>query len=684
MGATAPAVLQLDFETRSRVDIKNVGAYEYARHPSTDIWCMAFAFDDEEDVHLWVPCCHGPAMVIVDESPNPWQRVYDHVKGGGEIRAWNAQFERLIWTYILGPRYGFPIPELEQFHCTAAEAAAMSLPRKLGDAARVLGVAQQKDDGGHRLMMQMAKPRKPTKSNPSEWWDDEERRTKLYEYCKQDVRAERDVAKRLRRLSTHERSIYLLDQKINDRGVGVDRELVRSAQKLVGVGMERANEQLERITGGDVTAVTQVGELTKWLQHRHAVPNLRKDVLRDMLLEDDLPADVRQAIEIRAEAAKSSTAKLDKMLLYSQSTGRAHGMLLYHGAGTGRWAGMGPQPQNLTRPTVSPIEWFIPFVLAAGEQTELAYDVIENEEPPLAVVSSMLRSCFRARPGHRLIAGDFSQIEARVLAWIAEQEDLVEAFAKGGKIYERMAAHIYKKNVSEIAKDSYERQIGKTTILGAGFQMGWKTFQAQTKVQTGISLSDKEASDAITAYREMNHRIKQFWYDIEETAIRAVREPGTVQSVGREGKIRYLHKGDWLWCVLPSGRPLAYAKPLLKERTVHFERPNGEIDSFTKVGLQFKGVSSKTRQWGVQHAFGGFLTENVVQAMARDLIASAMLRAEKRGYENVLTVHDEAVAEVPHGFGSLDEFLALMRVRPNWAKGLPVAAEGWSGPRYRK
>src|SRR5690606_29835194 len=231
---SAPSVLSVDFETRSRVDLKNTGAYVYARHPSTDIWCMAFAFDDEE-VGLWTPDDCGCAYAkigddVYHDSHCAIWRIIEHVKGGGEIRAWNARFERMIWTHILGPRYGFPVPEMEQFVDTAAEAAAMALPRALEDAAKALGLPVEKDAAGARLMKQMAKPRRPTKNDPRAWWGDEDRRRRLYDYCKQDVRVERAVAKKLRPLSPHERELYLLDQKVNDRGVRVDVQLVHAAK----------------------------------------------------------------------------------------------------------------------------------------------------------------------------------------------------------------------------------------------------------------------------------------------------------------------------------------------------------------------------------------------------------------------------------------------------------------------
>jgi DNA polymerase bacteriophage-type len=661
------SILSIDFESRSRVDLRKTGVYPYAADPSTDLWCMAFAFDDE-DVELWVP----------RSAPAP-PRIVDHVVAGGELRAWNAQFERVVWNRLLAPRYGFPVPALEQWHDTAAEAAAMALPRGLEDAANALGLPVQKDAIGRRLMLQMAKPRKPTKSDPREWWDDSDKLSRLYTYCMQDVRVERAVAKKLRRLSKFERAVYLLDQRINDRGVGLDTELIDAAQKLVLTAAKRADEEIRELTGGEVLSVRKVADLTSWLQARGVeLDDVRKNTLRDLLARDDVADIEREVITLRAEGAKSSTAKLTAMQKAADTDGRARGLLLYHGAATGRWAGKLIQPQNFPRPMVKRVEQFIPDVLAGD------FDYISMQHPVLGVLSSMLRSMLVATPGHRYVAADFSQIEARVVAWIAGQDDLVELFASGGKIYETMAAYIYGMTVDEVGKDSVERQIGKNTVLGCGFGMGWKTFKAQVQLQTGIELSDKDAQRAVKTYRRMYSLIRRFWYDIEAAAMTAVHGPGRLVTCGRNDSIQYLSSGDALWCILPSKRTLCYMRPQISTRTFEYEDEDGVAQKITKDSLSFKGVNAVTRRWERQWSFGGHLTENVVQAMARDIMATAMLRVEQAGYPVVLTVHDEVVTDTPVGHGSLDEFVQLVQTLPRWADGLPVAAEGWEGERYRK
>lgn len=687
-------VLQIDFETRSALDLRKTGVYPYARHPSTDVWCMAWAFDDEE-----------PGLYVPQEgrAEGGVLRFLEHVEAGGEVRAFNAQFERVIWNEILVPRYGFPPLTIEQTHCTAAEAAAMALPRGLGQAAQVLGLPTQKDDDGRRLILQMSKPRRPRKGEPEDallWWDDTERLEKLYDYCRQDVRTERAVAKVIRRLSPAERAVYCLDQRVNDRGVRVDLDLVRAARRVVDRGIAIGNTELHEITSGAVDAVTKIADLKRWFRENGLeVDSLSKDIVRDLLADEESQLDpvVQRALVIRRETGKSSTSKLEAFIHATCDDSRARGLYLYHGASPGRWTGKLIQSQNFPRPVIKDIERYIPGVLG-GE-----YTLIDMEQPPVMVVSDMLRSMFTASPGSILRAGDYAQIEARILAWIAEQEDLLQLFADGGRVYEAMAAAIYGVPVESIDKDSPERRIGKNAILGAGYQMGADRFAEQVQEQTGIVLPRGErdedgkllpgeedlAARAIGAYRRKNARIKQFWGDINAAAIEAVMEPGEVVSVGRRESIKYIRKGQYLWCRLPGGRFLCYALPEMRKVLAPWGREKkerGEPVTATDfvVSLTYVGVDSMTKQWRRQPTYGGHLTENVVQAMARDLLAGAMLRLEMTGYPVVMHTHDEVVCDVPEGVGSQEEFLATMATRPQWAHDIPVKVEGWEGERYRK
>lgn len=652
----------IDLETRSVVDLRKTGVHRYAEDDSTDVLCMAYAFDNEP-VQLWTRGLPFPA------------RLRAHIREGGVLRAHNAQFERVMWRGVLVPKYHFPATTYDHWHCTAAESAAMGLPRALFKVAEVLRVAEQKDDTGHKLMLRMCKPRGFDDEGKPIWLEDAASLERLGAYCKQDVATERDVARRLRRLDEQERQVYILDQKINDRGIMLDRPLVLAAQKIVARGQREANTELAEITGGDIDAVTQTRRMPDWLQANGVdVDNVRKDTVRDLLAGEDVDGDVRRLLEIRQEVGKSSVGKIDTMLEVVCDDDILRGLLLYHGAHTGRWSGQKVQPQNFPRGgSVADPEQFIDDVLAGR------FARLSESYHPVEIVSALLRGMLRAKPGHRFLSGDYSQIEARLVCWIAGATYEDNEYEKmAGVIFSRPWEEVLAEYKSGTGDGGFQRQIGKNSTLGCGFGMGDARFQEQVKEQTGLDISDELADRAVTAYRTRKHQVQQFWYDIDDTAQAAIRNPGRIFTCGRNDSLRWLTKGKFLWCVLPSGRPLAYALPRLEEQVV--KKKDG--GTFTKVGIAYSGIHN--RRWVKRRTYGGALTENVVQAMARDIMTSNMLQVEEAGYPVVLTVHDEVVADVPDGHGSLDEYLSLLETCPAWATGAPIAVEGWEGPRYKK
>jgi DNA polymerase len=600
---------------------------------------MAWAFAGEEPA-VWFPpevqMVLHPDRPIVEEIDD---RIRAHIRAGGEIRAWNAEFERIIWYHIMHKRWGYPMPELEQFVCSAAEAAAMALPRSLDQAARVLGVQHQKDSEGYSLMMRMTRPRsKPGK--PLEWWNVPERILRLGDYCKQDVRTEGSVVKALRRLSSREREHYLEICRQNDAGIRVDVELVRAMRRVADEGLDRANAALEELTAGEVSEVTNHERLRAWVNSRGVeTTSVAKKVIRD-LLESDLDPDVRAALLLRQEAGKSSLAKLDSMLECLAADGRIHGMLVYHGASTGRETAKLTQPHNFPRGELTgddDVERYIEAMLRE------AYDELCLYYHPITIVSSMLRPALTADLGNELIAGDFSGIEARVVNWFADQQDVLDRFRamdagdKSQDPYVVNAMRYYDIPFERVTKK--ERQTGKFQELGCGFGMGAKTGQVQAKDVYGLVITVEQAQSLVTNYRETHPKVKAFWKAINDAAIEAVHRAGEVITFGPLKNLRFVKRGAYLYLILPSGRPLVY---------------------------------------------GGLWTENVVQATARDLMADAKLRVRPAGYPSILTVHDEVVSEVPAGFGDLKEFEKLLTELPGWAAGIPVAAEAWRGFRYRK
>ena len=377
--------LRIDVETRSVVDLRKTNLYVYFDDPSTDLWVLAYAFGDEEP-ELWWP-----------GQPCP-SRIVKHVETGGLIHAHNAAFERQAWNKLLGPKYGWPVPMLRQYRCTMAAAYAMALPGKLEHAAAALGIQDQKDMVGSRLMMKMARPRSPRKNEPPGiyWHDKPEELVRLGEYVKQDVRAERGVSKRLQTLSDAELDVWFLDQEINDRGIYIDKNLCDAANKIVAETAHKLSLEMRQVTDGEVRGVSNVTELIAFARKRGVeTESIAKDELINLLARDDLPDDIRRALEIRQEGSKTSTAKINAMLARRQADGRARGTLQYHAAGTGRWGGRGIQPQNLVRPSFKPheLKQIIEDVLTRNADL---IDLLHG--PPMSVVADCVRSMIAASP----------------------------------------------------------------------------------------------------------------------------------------------------------------------------------------------------------------------------------------------------------------------------------------------
>jgi DNA polymerase len=674
--------LHIDFETRSAVDLRKTGLHRYATDPSTDLWCACWELDGVEGT--WRPGDPMPDLLA--------DTIYAH----------NAGFEYAIWLNILGPRYGWPVPRIEQFRCTAAMAAAMSLPRDLGSAALAAGLDQEKDQAGRRLMLQMSKPRNPRAGEPKNvtlWWDDDARVQRLIEYCRQDVRTEVALSKKLRPLSDKEHALWVLDHKINSRGVRVDLGSVRKAILTVAGELDRLNTEMQGLTGGEVGSTNQVSRITAWLVSRGIeMPTLGKQAVADAMADDTvwtepedeaftelwgaLPTKLdteRRVLEIRLEAAKSSTAKLKRFL--DRAEQMSDGWIcrenfLYHGAGTGRWSGLGLQMQNFPRGALNLKPDDIDDALAHLTDREwlaIFYGA------PMTVISDCLRSLLIARKGRRLVVADYANIEGRGLPWLAGDERKLTAFraadAKTGPgIYERAAAGIFGVKIEDVTKP--QRQIGKTSELACGYGGGVGAFQSMAK-NLGVKVPDAEADKIKSAWRESHPEIVNYWYALERAAMNAVREPGSVFSAGAKGReSAFKVAGNVLWLRLPSSRVIAYPDPKIKP----VETPWGEM----KDAVTFMGVDAKTHKWSRQKTYGGSLAENVTQAICRDLLAEAITRLESAGYPIVMHAHDEAVADVPKGFGSLKEFEAIMCASESWAAGMPVVSEGYEALRYRK
>ena len=655
--------LTIDFETRSKGDIQKTGPWKYAEHPSTEASCLAVKVNDHP-TQIWIydkfynPEFHSSLPRI---STND---LINLIKRATVIEGHNSEFEQAIYHHIMVERHGFPPLPWDIWKCSAAKAAMHSLPRSLEAAGAALGLATQKDPVGHRIMMKLARPRKPSKHNPSEWYEDPKEYLILFQYCIRDVDTEYELSQSLMDLNRKEKKVWLLDQKINRNGVYIDTETVKNTITLMHEHEKNLLEKLKTVTGGKVHSPRQVEALRKWIWDNGVeLDNLTANTVRETLQLNGIPQHIRTVLEIRQSLSRSSTAKYQAMLDRVCMDNRIKSIAMYHAASTGRFGGKGIQPQNLPRGTFSDVDNCIDTINQGDlELLEMLYG------DPMAAASTCIRGMICAPPGYDLVCADFSSIEARVLAWLAGEKKVLNAFISGQDLYKVAASGIYKVKYDEVTKQ--QRQVGKTCVLGCGYQGAVGAFKSMGEIY-GINVPDDEAQEIVTKWRNSNRKIVQFWYDCESAAIDAISTPKEVFSVG---KLRFGMYKNFLLVKLPSNRYLYYYDPQL------MPHPQWE----NKTCATYMGVNGYTRKWERTFTYGGKLVENITQAVARDFLTDAMLRVEAAGYPIVFTVHDEIVSEIEEGKGSLKDFEQLMAVVPPWGKGCPIEAEGWRGKRYRK
>jgi len=650
-------MIYIDFETRSEVDIKKSGAWVYSLHPSTEILCLAVKYRDDSD----------PAIVYTDIEKMTRQTslLWQAIEEGAKVEAHNAFFEKAIWHNIMVKRYGWPEIKPEQWRCSASVAAYHALPRSLGGAGKILGLSTIKDDEGKRVMLQLSKP-KPRVGGFFEQQEYPEKFQTLYDYCKSDVEAEYAIANKLGGLPNRELKVWQLDQKINERGVHIDIDAVNKSLKILGEYSEKLEKELDILTEGKITTVGQRARILEWCKERgEELPGLTKaDV--EQALKTVKDAKVKRVLEIRQALSKTSTAKYEAMKNSTAPDGRIRDVLMYHGASTGRWSGKLVQFQNLPRGSIKDMATAIKLIKqGSASSIEMLTDDV------MGFMSSAIRGMVCAPQGKKLLVADFAAIEARVLGWLAGSEKMLNQFRNGEDLYKDMASNIYRVDVKDVTAE--QRQLGKAAILGAGYGMGAPKFY-ETCLSWGIKVHEGLAKTAINTYRQTYHHVRQLWYDQEKAAHTAVRTGNRVEC----GKTIWFMQDDFLKCQLPSGRCLHYYKPELKMKQNDWGESIELSYLAEKMGKAFRNGT-----------YGGKLVENITQAVARDLMADAMLRIEDEGFNIVLSVHDELVAEVPnnvqwHNKNPLEWFCNLMAATPNWAKDCPVAAEGWEGINYKK
>jgi DNA polymerase len=647
-----PHLLFIDFETRSACSLKTAGVFRYAADPTTGVWCVAFAVDDGP-IQLWKPNDPVPAEFI-EAARNPAWQVIVH----------NAAFERAILDSVLVPKHGWPAIPLERFRCTMAAALALSLPAKLEAVAAVLGLAEQKDAEGARLMQMLAKPRKPRLDEDPDgiyWHDDPELLAKLYDYCRQDVATERSLFKRIGLLPESEQAVWQLDQVVNARGLPIDRKLAEGAVALAAAASAEIDAEMEALTDGAVASPRRVDTLLAWCagQGVDVATAQKKDVA--LLLErDDLSATVRRVLELREAGAHIAGSKFARILREVGAGDRVRGTYRYHGAHTGRFSAHGVQPQNLRKP---PKDFDIAEAVAlisAGDYNALK----QRYSAPLDAIGNVVRAAFAAPPGRRLFAADFSGVESRTLAWLSGETSklaLWSAYDAGGDDpYLALGRRLG-------FPEATARASGKVADLAFGYGGGKGAFRRFGDPDA----TDEEIEAIQKAWRAEHQRTVQFWHALEIGTLRAVVKPGVVARVNQH--VTFCSDGAFLRMKLPSGRYLAYPSPQIEDFINKFGRPQ-RIVSYEGHTL--------TRKWTRLRPWYGKWVENVVQAVARDLLAEAIIRLEAANYQVVAHTHDEIVAEAPDGFGSETEFEAIMTTLPAWAVGLPLAAKARSGPRF--
>jgi len=725
-------MIRLDFESFSEIDIKKHGAWVYSEHPSTDPLCFSYEINDT-GVKRWRPGMPAPADLLTA------------ISNGTLIEASNDFFEYAIWNNIFHKRYGWPHVPFEQFRDMFAKARAYGLKGELGTLGDITNVPVKKDKVGKRVMMKLARPRKPTKNNPATRWtremapDDFEI---LEDYCDDDTITQGQISARIPELDANEYQIMLLDKKINARGMYCNLEQIDAAITVFEQATQKYTAELQQIIGDVTITASKVKQLTEWLaktQHCYA-PDLSDETVTALLKRDDLTPPARRVIEIREMLAGSAPKKLYAMRARAGSDGRIRDFLSYCGAaGTGRWAGRGIQPQNYPNsgPAVKEClccganywkelpecpeclssdskeaDWGVKGMrLCISHLMSRDYELVEALwGNAITAISGCLRGFLQAEPGKQLICSDYNAIEARVLAYLAGEQWRLDVFNTHGKIYEMSASKISGVPFEEFERHKKEtgshhhlrKKIGKPAELGSGYSgwvNAWKNFGADK------FMTDDEIKEGILKWREASPNIVRFWDGLEEAATRAVlaampqNELAELEAwlhseynsddwkssktagelldkyfpVNRGpafqcGAIFYQATPECLFCRLPSGRFLHYHQPKIVGKYTAWGTP--------QLSITFYGVDQKTSQWCQQETYRGKLTNNVVQGFARDILAWAMLRLDAAGYDIVMHVHDEVIAEIPEGFGSVEEFEGIMKQLPPWATGCPINASG--------
>lgn len=646
--------LNIDIETYSSADISDGGVYKYAEAPDFEVLMIAYSYDD------------GPIQIIDDFTTDQAKDFLAMLTDPTITKiAWNANFERVCLSRFFNLQLS-----AEDWHCSMVHAARYSLPLSLDHAAKVLGVSEEKDKNGKALIRFFSIPCKPTRTNGNRTRNsrlhDWEKWEAFKRYCIQDVKVEMAISEKLNSLpavhNTTEEALYDLDQKINDRGILIDQDFVHAAIAIDEAVKSAMLEEAAHLTGLDNP--NSAAQLKDWLSTTmdKDIASLRKQDMPDLL--KTAPDDsVKRVLQLRTELSKTSVKKYEAMTSAVCKDSRIRGLLQFYGANrTGRWAGRLVQVQNLPQNHLSDLDTARKLVLNGdAEVLQMCYTNVPD------TLSQLIRTAFIASPGKVFGVADFSAIEARVIAWLAGEQWRLEVFKTHGKIYEASASQMFKIPIEQITKGSDLRQKGKVSELALGYQGGANALINMGALKMGIA--EKELPQLVNAWRAANPAIVSLWRKIEEAAREAIIGMGGIKM--HTGETALLFKGtkDALFITLPSGRKLTYYKA-----AVHGNK------------ITYMGMDQTTKQWKQVDTYGGKLVENVVQAIARDCLAEALLRLDEAGYDIVMHVHDEVVVEIDAD--KADEecktISDIMGREIDWAAGLPLAADAYHTQYYRK
>ena len=641
-------LMAIDIETYSDISLPDCGVHRYVASEQFEILLFAYSIDEGE-IQV-IDLASGEKMP---------EEVMDLLMDDSVVKtAFNAAFERTC----INRYFGLSLPP-EVWRCTAVQSAILALPLSLEGVGEALFLDKKKMSEGKELIRFFCMPCKATKANggrtrnlPS---DAPEKWEQFKTYCKRDVDVEMQIRKKLKNypIPDREQVLYCMDQRINDRGIRVDTQMAGQAIACDLLYKEAAAKRAYELSG--LENPNSVSQLKGWLSDKGIeVDSLAKDTVTELVGKTE--GEVSELLKIRLAMSKTSVKKYEA-IERAVCDGRVHGLLQFYGANrTGRWAGRLVQIHNLPQNHMEDLE------LARSLVKEGRFDLVELLYPSTPeVLSELIRTAFVAKPGCRFIISDFSAIEARVLAWMSGEAWRLRVFSTHGKIYEASASAMFGVPIEEIGKTSPLRQKGKIAELALGY--GGSVGALVSMGATKMGLSEEELPDLVSQWRLANPHITEFWWKVDAAAFKAVKERCTVQM----DRLLFEYRGGILFIHLPSGRKLSYVKPRL------------ELNRFGREGITYEGVG-ESKKWTRIETYGPKMVENIVQAVSRDILAEAMLRLEKAGFDIVMHVHDEVVLEVPEGVSSVEEVNELMAVNPSWTMGLPLKAAGFESVFYKK